>query len=178
MYTNPNYFLDEWIAEQMKQRAAAKEERKKRREERRLKKEQEAAKGQKVTSKKPTKLQKVVYDPHTGQKMIITIDSDEQPQARPPQRSTIPLTDTQTYSSAQQEAPFPSATPVSYPSDDFGAPPPPPPMDNEFSIPPPPPSDSEFSPPPVPISNTDFEQPPPPSFTPPPPPMGQVAPPP
>jgi len=89
LYTNPSFFLDEWIVEQHKLRQAAKEERKKRREERRLKKEEESVKGTKVVTKKVTKLQKVVYDPHTGQKKIITIDSDDT--SRPAVQSTLNL---------------------------------------------------------------------------------------
>jgi hypothetical protein len=38
LYTNPHFFLDEWISEQLKLRQAAKEERRKRREERRAQK--------------------------------------------------------------------------------------------------------------------------------------------
>lgn len=90
-YTNPQFFLDEWIAEQIKIRQAAKEERKKRREQRRLQKEKEE-KGQEKKQKKPSKLVKVVYDPHTGQKMTITIDADEGGKSDRPQ-STLKLSD-------------------------------------------------------------------------------------
>jgi len=50
LYTNPQFFLDEWIAEQIKIRQAAKEERRKRREERRLQREKEE-KGQEKKTK-------------------------------------------------------------------------------------------------------------------------------
>ena len=62
LYTNPKFFLDEWIAEQLKQRQAAKEERRKRREERKARKTDEP-KGRTLGAAQPAKLQKAVFDP-------------------------------------------------------------------------------------------------------------------
>src|SRR4051812_3914765 len=71
-YTNPNFFLDEWISEQLKLRATNKEERKRRREERRARKEKEGKAGAgPLGPAKPKRLEKVMYDPNTGEKIVV-----------------------------------------------------------------------------------------------------------
>lgn len=64
LYTNPNFFLLEWIEEQKKIREAAKAERKKRREERKARRAAEQASGKDKTlgPKKPRQIKRVIYD--------------------------------------------------------------------------------------------------------------------
>eukprot|EP01117_Protostelium_nocturnum_P004416 TRINITY_DN1593_c0_g1_i1.p1 TRINITY_DN1593_c0_g1~~TRINITY_DN1593_c0_g1_i1.p1 ORF type:complete len:487 (+),score=174.88 TRINITY_DN1593_c0_g1_i1:157-1617(+) len=73
LYTSPRFFLDEWIAEQMKLRQAAKEERKKRREERKARRAAaaEGEKGSNLGPAKPKRLEKVQYDPLTGERIVV-----------------------------------------------------------------------------------------------------------
>jgi len=72
LYTNPEFFIEEWIQEQMKLQAAAKAERKAKRAQR---KKQQKDVPEVVVKKKPTKLERVRYDPITGQKITTKIQA-------------------------------------------------------------------------------------------------------
>lgn len=152
LYTNPHYFLDEWIAEQYKMRANAKEERRKRREERRNKRDKNKDQGIKM-EKKPTKIDKVVFDPLTGQKIVIKADSDSSTRdLRAPVQSTLKLSSSENPNTHNSHSPsqsqnvsnsayFSSPPQLSRNSsvDEYPAPPP-----DDF--PPPPPPSNEFVP--------------------------------
>jgi len=73
LYTNPRFFLDEWIQEQNKQRAAAREERRRKKEERRARREKEgsASRGNQLGPAKPKKMTRVIYDKNTGEKIAV-----------------------------------------------------------------------------------------------------------
>lgn len=67
-YTNPNFFLDEWVAEQLRQREEAKKARRERRRQRAEKKKEE---GPKEAPVEVTKLKITKYDPVTGEKILV-----------------------------------------------------------------------------------------------------------
>lgn len=86
LYTNPNFFLYEWIEEQKKQRAVAREQRIKRREDRKNQKDKEGNKAV-VAPKQITLIEKVMFDPNTGEKIVVKRErSAAQSQQQPPQR--------------------------------------------------------------------------------------------
>jgi len=154
LYTNPQFFLDEWVAEQLKIRQAAKEERRKRREQRKNQREKDD-KGQEKKTKKPTKLVKIIYDPHTGQKMTITVDADE---SRP--QSTLKLTGSQETLQSSGPMSYSNANNPNTKVEEYSPPAPPP--DTFGAVPlPPMSSDMEFAPP---VPSSDFPPPAPPRF--------------
>lgn len=135
LYTNPQFFIDEWIAEQKRLQEEAKARRRERREAR-LKKKQE--KGGDNPTKGPVQVQrirKIKYDPVTGEKILVYTDATD---------SAAPA------SVAPQATSYTSYSAVATQS--YGAP--------VFSDAPPPPSDNAaaFAPPPV----FQQQQPPPP----------------
>jgi hypothetical protein len=100
LYTNPNFFLKEWILEQDKLRQAAKEERRKRREEAKAKRDKDKqASGKQLGEAKPKKIQQYYFDPETGQKVLIR--SQDEPAAAP--ASTARGTPTPQAASPQQQ---------------------------------------------------------------------------
>ncbi|KAK5580754.1 hypothetical protein RB653_000778 [Dictyostelium firmibasis] len=170
LYTNPDFFMDEWVAEQQKLHEEARQ-RKRERREARLKK-----KGEKneVEVKKVKSVTKVRYDPVTGEKITINIES---PQNSSPQiqhqNSTIstPHQTTQHFGTNQYQAPPPPPLSQSSPSQQH------PSQMNSYAPPPPPLNTSTPSPsfqnrPP---STGGFNTPPPMSNNMPPPPMAQQA---
>eukprot|EP01119_Soliformovum_irregulare_P003016 TRINITY_DN1328_c0_g1_i1.p1 TRINITY_DN1328_c0_g1~~TRINITY_DN1328_c0_g1_i1.p1 ORF type:complete len:461 (+),score=181.17 TRINITY_DN1328_c0_g1_i1:55-1437(+) len=199
MYTNPKFFLDEWIAEQMKIRQAAKEARRKRREEGKLKAAADPKSRTQLGAAQPKKIVKTVFNPVTGEKMYVTEDSKAPASPNPGLASTM-----------NQVSRQPSATRISTPSmpstkfddapalptDEFMPPPPPPMQETPRSMPsapkmatpeiprpavqmPPSPQQPVYhtptpaAPPPAPSFTAAPAPPPPPQFAePPPPPMG------
>ncbi|KYQ92568.1 hypothetical protein DLAC_06556 [Tieghemostelium lacteum] len=161
LYTNPDFFIDEWIAEQIKQSEEAKQRRRERREARLKKKSEKTAD---VEVKKVKRVRKVRYDPVTGEKIVIEVDG---PIGGGPQQSP-----TQTPHAISQQPLTTSHQPT------FHTPPPP----SNFSMPPPPPINATLPRPPSVGPNTFAMPPPPPptsdSFSMPPPPMIQQTPPP
>lgn len=150
MYTNPNFFIEEWISEQLKIREEALKEKKKRRAER--KKQREAKKAQMKAREEQqiqvTQIQVAKYDPVTGEKILVTTQV---------KGNSLGITQS-SFKVAQ--------TPLGFgETDGFDAPPPPPEDDypamlEDIPLPPPPddlPSDEfhtssglEVLPPPVP----------------------------
>lgn len=136
LYTNPNFFIEEWIAEQLKIREEALKEKKKRRAER--KKQREAKKAQMKAREEQqiqvTQIQVAKYDPVTGEKIFVT-------------------TQVKGSSLGIAQASFRGAqTPLGFGDFDSSEAPPPPPED-EFPLPPPediplpPPEDIPLPPP-------------------------------
>jgi len=70
LYTNPQFFLLEWVEEQKKLRSAAREQRLKRREERKAQKEKEGNK-QAQAPKQIALMDKIVFDKDTGEKIVV-----------------------------------------------------------------------------------------------------------
>jgi len=70
LYTNPQFFLLEWVEEQKKLRSAAREQRIKRREERKAQKEKEGSK-QIQAPKQIALMDKIMFDPNTGAKIVM-----------------------------------------------------------------------------------------------------------
>lgn len=68
-YSNPNFFLEQWAAEQDKKFAELKAERKKKREER-VARRAERGDGQQGGIKPVRKLKKIRYDPQTGERIV------------------------------------------------------------------------------------------------------------
>ncbi|EFA75185.1 Scar1 [Heterostelium album PN500] len=136
LYTNPDFFIDEWIAEMQKQREEARQRRRERKEAR-LRKKGEKGDAQ-AEVKKVKRLHKVRYDPVTGEKILIPVDGAPSPAAP----------------STSLASPSTPPTPVSH---SF---PPPPPINNN-SYPSPPPIGLSSSVPPPPINN-NYRVPPPP----------------
>eukprot|EP01114_Cavostelium_apophysatum_P000851 TRINITY_DN1074_c0_g1_i3.p1 TRINITY_DN1074_c0_g1~~TRINITY_DN1074_c0_g1_i3.p1 ORF type:complete len:496 (+),score=151.95 TRINITY_DN1074_c0_g1_i3:64-1551(+) len=144
LYTNPNFFLYEWIEEQKKQRVAAREQRIKRREERRAQREKEGPK-QNLAPKQIAVLEKVFYDPNTGEKIVKK--TGERTQASFIQQSSLNLSKSQSGGSPIALIPSPpsgSGPSLAVPTEEFNAyaPPaddmPPPLPDREQAAPPPP----------------------------------------
>ncbi|KAF2070011.1 hypothetical protein CYY_008668 [Polysphondylium violaceum] len=161
LYTNPDFFIDEWVAEQQKQREEARQRRRERREAR-LKKKGEKVEGTEV--KKVKRVQKVRYDPVTGEKIIITVDG---PAANtpPPSRDA----------SHQQQQQYQQQAPAHH-QPQFSAPPPP--QTAAHFTPPPPPMNQFNTPPPLqsnPSFSGAFSSPPPPSSTYSPPPQQNIS---
>jgi hypothetical protein len=136
LYTNPNFFIEEWISEQLKIREEALKEKKKRRAER--KKQREAKKAQMKAREeqevKVTQIQVAKYDPVTGEKILVPT------QVRSGASSTQA-----TFKGMSSQTPL----------GDWGDDMPPPPPDDEFpmddNIPlPPPPEDFPLPPPDIP----------------------------
>eukprot|EP00004_Rigifila_ramosa_P007332 TRINITY_DN1829_c0_g1_i1.p1 TRINITY_DN1829_c0_g1~~TRINITY_DN1829_c0_g1_i1.p1 ORF type:complete len:467 (+),score=91.49 TRINITY_DN1829_c0_g1_i1:110-1402(+) len=159
-YTDPKFFVNAWLQEELKKQEQIKERRKK--------KKKEKTEGAEKKAKKPAALKKKVYNAQGAE-----FDNPaQQAGARPP-----PLPDTD----------IPLPPPPGPPPDAFGAPPPPPPMEDFGFMPPPPgPPPEDFpigppppmgGPPPPPMASAPPPPPPGGSF-PPPPPMGGSAPPP
>jgi len=72
LYTNPKFFLDEWIAEQIKQQQqTVKEERRKRRADKAKQGQDEPKACNQLGAAQPKRLVKDVFDPVTGQKMSV-----------------------------------------------------------------------------------------------------------
>jgi len=161
LYTNPKFFLDEWIAEQIKQRQAAKEERKKRREERKVRKANEPKNRSQLGTAQPAKLQKVVYDPVTGEKIVTSSRSSEDVRNSPLQSTlkSTPSSSNLVGRGASASNFFVPPPPSSSSFDEL----PPPPPDEFFAPPPPPPDGFDVAPPPPP---DDRETPPPPTAPP------------
>jgi len=133
LYTNPNFFLDEWISEQLKLRANAKEERKKRREERRLQKEKNP-KQVGLSAKKPMQLHTYTFDPNTGEKIFLSRNQSSGGGLSAAE-STLKKSKSSMGESGYFEAPPPvpsSNSDLSVPTDDF-APPPIPRQDTDSS---------------------------------------------
>lgn len=154
LYTNPDFFLEEWLEEQRKIREEAKRARRERKKQRQQRKSvpKKVAPDQQVAV---TRLKVARYDPVTGEKILVDQDV--------PSKTHHQL-ETGTYRPGFSKGDVPSLSDY-----EFGeAPPPPPPLDEE--APPPPPEMDFEAPPPPPM---DFEAPPPPppemDFAPPPP---------
>jgi len=155
LYTNPRFFLDEWIAEQKKLREVAREERRRKRQERKMQKEKE----NKVAPKQVKHIQKYIFDPNTGEKILVKREEEVvapvQSQISPSNSSSsVTLRDsnnsvgrTQSFQSNQVSTFY---TDPSLPPAGMEAPPPPPPSEDFFSAPPPPPPDEFSAPPPPP----------------------------
>eukprot|EP01133_Synstelium_polycarpum_P019104 gene19104-22879_t len=105
LYTNPDFFIDEWVAEQAKLREENRARRRERKEAR-LKKKSE--KGETPEVKKVKRLHKVRYDPVTGEKILIPIDSPSTPAPSTPVGYHSPQT-------TSAHMPPPPPTNVSYP---------------------------------------------------------------
>eukprot|EP01116_Phalansterium_solitarium_P001894 TRINITY_DN11728_c0_g1_i1.p1 TRINITY_DN11728_c0_g1~~TRINITY_DN11728_c0_g1_i1.p1 ORF type:complete len:529 (+),score=176.53 TRINITY_DN11728_c0_g1_i1:106-1587(+) len=173
LYTNPDFFLEEWIAAQLKEREEAKRLRRERRQQRKENAKKNPAKD--ITAVvEVAKMQRAVYDPLTGQKIMVTEAS-----SHPVNRGTLrPLESQGSYQQQQlqaqasfqqlqiqqqspsrqpsmtQQASFTREAPLPPPQQRSPVPPPvndyllPPPADD---LPPPPPDfDMELPPPPPP----------------------------
>nr|AAD29083.1 SCAR1 [Dictyostelium discoideum] len=169
LYTNPDFFMDEWVAEQQKLHEEARQ-RKRERREARLKK-----KGEKneVEVKKVKSVTKVRYDPVTGEKITINIESPHtsSPQIQHQSNNTAtPQHTTQHFGTNQYQAPPPPPLSQSSPSQQHSPinsyTPPPPPLNTSTPSPSSsfqgrPPS-TGFNTPPPPMSNNNNMPPPPP----------------
>ncbi|GAM20507.1 hypothetical protein SAMD00019534_036820 [Acytostelium subglobosum LB1] len=71
LYTNPDFFVDEWVAEMKKKNEEARERKRLRKEERLRRR---GAKGEAPEVKSVKRVQKVRYDPETGAKITVTVD--------------------------------------------------------------------------------------------------------
>jgi len=149
LYTNPRFFLDEWIAEQKKLREANREERRRKRLERKQQKEKDS-KG--AAPKQVKHIQKYIFDPNTGEKILVKREEEVTPTASASLTgSGNTMRDKQSFQTGQisgfySESAAPPAgmePPPPPPSEDFFSAPPPPPPD-EFSAPPPPPRSSSL----------------------------------
>lgn len=91
-YTNPDFFLNQWIIEQQKQIDEAKKDRKKRKEAKKKRRAAQAGQQQEDTlgPKKPKRLEKVEYDPITGEKIKKPVQ--DQPQTSVPTHAPVAST--------------------------------------------------------------------------------------
>eukprot|EP00020_Sapocribrum_chincoteaguense_P001361 CAMPEP_0170747360 /NCGR_PEP_ID=MMETSP0437-20130122/9280_1 /TAXON_ID=0 /ORGANISM="Sexangularia sp." /LENGTH=349 /DNA_ID=CAMNT_0011086131 /DNA_START=88 /DNA_END=1134 /DNA_ORIENTATION=+ len=87
LYSNPGFFFDSWVAEQMR---LAEEEKKARQEKKAARKKAKKAgkKGEKGVVKKPARLQRAQYDPTTGEKITTPMSASSATLAVP---ATTPL---------------------------------------------------------------------------------------
>ena len=85
LYTDPEFFIEQWIQEQIKLQQEAKKARKARRAQ--LKAQKKSKSDVKVVKKKPTKLERVRYDPVTGEKITTRMQASEKPAAAPARTS-------------------------------------------------------------------------------------------
>eukprot|EP01132_Coremiostelium_polycephalum_P002897 gene2897-3602_t len=163
LYTNPDFFIDEWVAEQNKLREEARQRRRERKEARLRKKSE---KGETSEVKKVKRVHKVRYDPVTGEKILIPVDSPATPTGNTP----IPQPQYNNNLSSSQQHQTPNHIPPPPPTSSYHHPPPPSISTSNGSLPPPPPTSLNSS------YNQAAQIPPPPSTsapyisTPPPPP--------
>ncbi|EGG17473.1 SCAR1 [Cavenderia fasciculata] len=180
LYTNPDFFIDEWVAEQTKLREEARQRRRERKEARLKKKTEKTAETSEVKVKR---VHKVRYDPVTGEKILIPFDSPAAPSSAPTAGSAhVSNLSMQPAAHGNHLPPPPSNYPAPPPAvhnsggsagGGFNAmPPPPPPQDHHYhptasghgGLPPPPLSQSSsayFQTPPPPSAQNHYATPPP-----------------
>jgi hypothetical protein len=95
LYTDPEFFIEQWVQEQIKLQKEAKKARKERRAKMKGAKETAADPAAQI-KKKPAKLERVRYDPVTGEKITTRIQASAQGAAaqRPPQTQLIHAVET------------------------------------------------------------------------------------
>jgi hypothetical protein len=92
LYTDPEFFIDQWVEEQLKLQKEAKKARKERRAKMKGAKDGAAAADPAAKmKKKPAKLERVRYDPVTGEKITARMQAAAQPagQQRPAQPQVV-----------------------------------------------------------------------------------------